>query len=893
MKQLLFIILVVGIGSGSLPTMGSADEAPGEDSSLLDALPLEPDQFPELIEFIEAEYPREALRDGIEGDVLLELMITAEGIVDSVFVLESLRSDLDTAAATAAAGFVFKPAMAEGEPVPVYLHFAYQFSLREQVRRIPEAIALSGQVKEKGTRLKLQEAMVVLTLPTVCSDTTLTVPWPLYRERLGELNGQYLEEGNIVTFTDSLGYFEFKSIPVGTYGISFPNAGYEPFITALILGYNEHLEVEYKLTRSSYDEYELVVYGKGEQKEVTRQQLSMTEIERIPGFGGDAIKAVQALPGVSRASYGSGALIIRGSGEEDTRYYLDGIDIPLLFHYGGLKSTYNSQALASIDMYPGGFNSRYGGCVGGVVEIKGRPGAEERWKKSFDVNLLDATIMAEGPINEKMTLSLTGRRSYIGTMVKQYLEEDDNVDIAVVPYYYDYVARADYKIDENSRLFLTVFTAKDRMEIIEDESAGSDEIDAAANAISMNSYFSRYILGYDKRFNLNVQNELRLSFGTDDYHGNYLGYAMYKFKTRNYVLRDELNVKLNDTFTYNIGADAYIVPLDYTVHFVEAGKSVQKKTFTDLGAYMNAEITPNDKLFLMPGVRYDYYTELKEGHLSPRITAKYKLNEKRTLLGSAGLYNQSPRPQGQSIDPVFGNPDLPATTARHLTLGTEWELTDRIRAKVEGYYNTQDNIPYQTDSLDYNFLPELKARMYGIEVMVRHEQGKRFFGWISYCLTRSERKAPWQPSSDIETWDADRWVLSALDQTHHIEAIGSWRLGHNWSVGTRIRYVTGNPDTALLGYTAGEFVYDADDGEYEPVSGDYLTDRMEPFFQIDLRVDKKFIHDNWLMSLYLDVQNVNYKWYNSPEFYYYNYDYSERKKIGGIILPTIGIRAEF
>ena len=116
-----------------------------------------------------------------------------------------------------------------------------------------------------------------------------------------------------------------------------------------------------------------MVYGKAEDKEVTRQRLELVEVEKIPGLGGDALRVVQTMPGVARPTFMWGDVIVRGSSADDTRFYLDGVDIPLLFHFGGLKSTYNSHALSSIDLYPGGFNTRYGGCVGGVIEIKGRP----------------------------------------------------------------------------------------------------------------------------------------------------------------------------------------------------------------------------------------------------------------------------------------------------------------------------------------------------------------------------------------------------------------------------------------------------------------------------------------------------------------------------------------
>ena len=61
-------------------------------------------------------------------------------------------------------------------------------------------------------------------------------------------------------------------------------------------------------------------------------------------------------PGVARPTCISGDVVVRGAPTWDSKFYLDGVPIPTLYHYGGLKSTYNSDALLSIDFYPGGFS---------------------------------------------------------------------------------------------------------------------------------------------------------------------------------------------------------------------------------------------------------------------------------------------------------------------------------------------------------------------------------------------------------------------------------------------------------------------------------------------------------------------------------------------------------
>ncbi len=65
----------------------------------------------------------------------------------------------------------------------------------------------------------------------------------------------------------------------------------------------------------------------------------------MPGTQGDTLKVVQNLPGVARPAFNGGQLVIRGTSPNDSGVFLDGQRIPLLYHFGGLTSVYNSELL--------------------------------------------------------------------------------------------------------------------------------------------------------------------------------------------------------------------------------------------------------------------------------------------------------------------------------------------------------------------------------------------------------------------------------------------------------------------------------------------------------------------------------------------------------------------
>lgn len=82
---------------------------------------------PRLLERTEAPYPPDALEAGLEGAVVLELVIDAEGAVTDATVIEPAGHGFDEAAREAALQFRFEPARRDGEPVAARIRFRYRF----------------------------------------------------------------------------------------------------------------------------------------------------------------------------------------------------------------------------------------------------------------------------------------------------------------------------------------------------------------------------------------------------------------------------------------------------------------------------------------------------------------------------------------------------------------------------------------------------------------------------------------------------------------------------------------------------------------------------------------------------------------------------------------------
>ena len=910
----LFLIIVCGIYSAafSAPVDSTkSTSAPKAASQPLsdtigkasDSLPAI-EKMPVLTTFIKAEYPADLVKKGIEGTVVLDLIVSDSGRVDSVAVVKGIDPRLDSSAAKAARLFVFSPAMAGGKPVAVLMEYAYHFTIDEVATAIDQVVNLTGKLFERGTRAPIANATIVVNFRDTASDTTIKVPFNAYLKKIGGFSGQYLQEGALVATTDSTGSFAFKSLPAGRITVKVVVPDYESFVDSLRLKHGVATDVIYRLQRISYGDNEVVVYGKAEKKEVAQRTLTLQEVQKIPGFGGDAVKVIEALPGVARVSFISGDIIVRGSANGDTKYYLDGVIIPQLFHFGGLKSTYNSDALASVDLYPGGFNVEYGNAVGGTVEIKGRPAKTDRWHAVIDMNLIDASALFEGPINPQFSLLTTFRRSYVADVLGYVLKKSGfTLPMTVLPYYWDNVTRLDYHPSKNTSMFLTFFASDDEMKfIIKDVRGGSTEVSGAADELSQSNMFKTLHYGYEQTISGALKNSLNLALQNLSSLQNIFSFFRDKRDVYGVYVRDQLDYVRSDKLKIIGGIDATPNLAKYTVATIGKEGAVSRKGrlwISDLALYAKTEYKPVDKLTLIPGIRYDYYTDITQGAPSVRLTARYDYIAGHTIKGSIGTYSQDPQPWGQVVDSMWGNPSLPVTQGVQSVLGYEYKITDLINLDVQGYYNTQSDIPEQTDSLipntrkSYNFLPIEKGRMYGLELLLRHNQGKHFFGWISYSLARSLRNSPIPYSSSFDAWDPNSWYINSMDQTHNLQIIGSWKLPWGFETGFRLRYVTGNPITPNLGFTEHIAKYNAKWGYYVDIPGTPRAGRMGPFKQLDLRLDKKFTYDKWIFTAYIDVQNVNYFWYNSPEFYDYSYDGFERQTIGGIIIPSFGLKAEF
>ena len=85
---------------------------------------------PQSIYSPRAPYPRAALSDRISGQVVMDVVVDAEGRVQTARVTKSLRADFDDSAMGAVKTWRFEPARRDGRAVPALVTISMDFSVR-------------------------------------------------------------------------------------------------------------------------------------------------------------------------------------------------------------------------------------------------------------------------------------------------------------------------------------------------------------------------------------------------------------------------------------------------------------------------------------------------------------------------------------------------------------------------------------------------------------------------------------------------------------------------------------------------------------------------------------------------------------------------------------------
>ncbi|MGN6106431.1 MAG: TonB-dependent receptor [Kofleriaceae bacterium] len=647
-----------------------------------------------------------------------------------------------------------------------------------------------------------------------------------------------------------------------------------------------------ELQRSSSSEVIEVVDRAPEQTKPLSYQLTADEIRAIPGAGNDILRAAQALPGVARIPFSFGGLVLRGTSPRDTAVYLDGIEVPLSFHFGGVTSFYPSGMLSDLTLTAGGFDASHGRAQGGLVTLTTREPRTDRFRFGGSFGLFDSSVQAEGPLWGGGGFLVGLRRSYFDTIAGPFVDSE-----IPLPSYWDFQIRTTYGDPRRwGRITPMVFSSIDRV---------------ASDQVSLTSMFLRVAAPYFKQWGplaLRIvpwvgTNQLTFiekddPLSSDDREQSFAR-PVYPGGLRSELLRDfgwghlrgGLELQSGYLAQSQVGVSGEnVVPMTSNGHTTIA--------WSDLAGWIEARWKiDGDRFAIKPGLRVEAYGLTGELVIDPRLNLHQRLAEGLTLRQAIGRYHQPPTPG--DVDPRDGNPELDASYIDQVSLGVDAELPGDLLSSVTGFFGYGEQLgvrvrrpgvgsPLPEPDLGglgptFELLLEKqlgfavyrenrgRARSYGVEVALKRRVG-RWFSMLSYTLQKAER-----------TDDPRRgggWRPFELDQRHNLQLATSVQLGM-WRFGARIQVVSGNPYSPTR--------YEVVDGlpleVTEPWGG-----TLPPFFSLDLRADRRW-HRSWGdVVLYVDIQNAtNRRNVEGRQFVYGEPLPMDVDTVGLPVIPFIGV----
>ena len=849
---------------------------------------------PKLRKFVEAAYPEDKRAAGTEAKVVLSIEVEETGRVGNVEVVGSAGADFDAAAVIAAKQFEFDPAMVDGTPIPVKIQYAYRFVVKEIMVSLGPQVNLDGVVLNRFTRAPSRGVKVKVV------------------------------DQNVETLTDQDGSFAFTDVPVGSHVVELSSRELVTVKTEEVITKGKKKTVTYLVEPKEDDvDEEAVVRAPRIKKEVVETRVRTEEAKRVPGTQGDTLKVVQNLPGVGRSAFGSGALVVWGSAPQETRVNVDGVEIPSLYHVGGMRSTINSDLVRSIDLSPGSFGAEYGRGLGGLVRIDLQDPGREGVHGYVAADVMDVSGLIRAAITPNLRVAVSGRFGYLDQTLKAVVSKDVG-DFFPIPRYDDYQVRAALSLGKDEDMSATFLASDDHLRRTVPSSDPKE-----VKTQDQNLLYRRFMVRYTRLFADGSSIVVTPSLGYDRNQQlwNFGGTPMLLDTSAwQYAMRTSYRRRVSDKVILSMGLDfqgrsstsdrvgSLNLPAregDVTVFGQPPGNDLAsdrwKVNVLSTAPYVFAEITLGH-LTLTPGFRFE--PTLIDGNLrlphkyvapdvgyrrmdvpenpgpgplawlpNPRLSAAFRATRKLTLTAGAGIYGQPP--SVEDLSPVFGNPNLSGSTAVHMSGGGSYKLTGTMALEVIGFYKRLYDLAarsgLQSPPEGQSLLQTGIGRTYGGQMLLRQELAKGFFGWLTYSLIRSERKDR----------DTSNWRLFDYDQTHVFAVLASYEISRGFQAGARFRYTTGAPRTEVTGA-----YFNSEDQRYEPIYGAQNAIRLPAFYSLDIRIEKSFVFRRLKFNAFADVQNITNR--KNPEEIIYSANFSQRDYISGLpVLAIAGVRMEF
>lgn len=653
--------------------------------------------------------------------------------------------------------------------------------------------------------------------------------------------------------------------------------------------------------------------------------ISTQKLLKIPGAGGDPLKAIEAMPGVTLGGFGPFNLpSVRGSSPADNSYITDFVPVGYVFHNDG-SSTYNENLVEDFQIKTGAWSPEYNNALGAVLVTRLRDPYREAWRTTADISFLRAGILVEGAVSDDQALYFSYRESLLQFYVDNFVDEKE-LSFTEVPTNHDYQFKYHWQLDPVTNLRFTATGARDKVGIeFGPESKELEREPGLAGGLDANTFYDNQSVLFDHLFNNGTSQEAAITRKVEDI-GFHIGDILnLDVVSTEYRVKSYFRTPLRSTDALRYGVEVEKWNIDYSADgkFNACASEVETCPPASLGQpYTTADLlvingqrafiaydwlaTPDWQL--SPGLMLGKNDYTKESDTEFRLESRYELNSRWTLTAAFGQHSEFPR-QFQYILKDIGNPDLEKPTAEHYVAGFEFKQDSLWSSKLEAYYKDLhkiivSNAAYESELTTPDvpkYLNDAEGYAYGLEWLINKNLADRWYGWFSISYAQTKR---------TNNQNGEEFLF-AYDRPWTLNAVASYEWDQNWSVGLRWRYQSGalttpvqsdNPSDRVFRNTTSGNIFVADDSytpaaddeflQYSPNYAKINSRRLPAYHRLDIRADRTFKRKNCDLDLYWEIINL----YNRLNVSDYNYsgDYTEREDV--VSLPTIfsvGIKATF
>ncbi len=691
------------------------------------------------------------------------------------------------------------------------------------------------------------------------------------------------------TQTNVYGFYSITLAP-GNYELVVSYIGYETLRKKIDLRANTTLNME--LSEEQRVLNEVIVKTRKEDENIKNLEMSVNKVEmrtikKMPALLGevDVIRSIQYLPGVSSVGEGASGFNVRGGAIDQNLVLMDEAPVYNSSHLFGFFSVFNPDVVKDVKLIKGGIPSAYGGRVSSILDVRMKEGNSKKAEFSGGLGSIFSRFAYERPfVKDKGSFIVALRRSYIDILAKPFLNEDLKGSRF---YFYDFTAKANYKIDNKNTIYLSGYFGRDVFGADFGFNWGNATTTFRWNHVFNDKLFLNTTVFYSN-YDYSLDSDLKNENKEDSFE--------WKSNILNYSIKPDFNYYLNSNNTISFGGQLIYYSFNPGKATAVSGGEGQTigldhKYATESAIYAGNEQKINERLSMSYGIRYSDYRYLGSGSAvildqetgSPgerkqvKEIVSYKRGETIQAYGNfeprfafnAGLgrnsslklsYNRlaqyihllsnttasSPldvwTPSSNNIKPQLSD---------QVALGYFQNFADNMfESSVEVYYK---KLYHQIDyvrNADLLLNPYVEAdllsgagRAYGAEFYLKKNKGA-FNGWVSYTLARTERQ--------VKGLNNDKWFPSRIDKLHNLSLVMIYDQGKKWSFSGNFSFASGTPAS----FPTNKFIWQgvALPHNYYDERNNY---RIPAAHRLDLSATKKNKHalfrkgeSEWVFSIY-------------------------------------------